>query len=252
MSWVLYLIAALGGLAAGAINTLAGYGSAITLAIMTELLGLPGNVANGTNRVGIMAASLTSLSVYQKKGALKKSWQAKVVIPILAGAVLGVLLAVWVDNESFLIIYKALMVIMLLLVILKPKRWLDPVAMNYPGHQIFNPVLLFLLGIYGGFIQMGMGIFFLALTVVLLGNKIKEANILKILVVGIYTVIVLVIFAYKGLVNWEIGLTMAIGQALGGWLSAKFLTDVKNAGLWAYRLLVVVIIAALVRMFFFS
>ena len=48
------IIAVAGAFAAGVINALAGNGSVITLTILTELIGLPGNVANGTNRVGVL------------------------------------------------------------------------------------------------------------------------------------------------------------------------------------------------------
>ena len=57
---MIYLLALVGSFVAGAINTLAGNGSAITLTILTEVLGLPGTVANGTNRVGIATQSLAS------------------------------------------------------------------------------------------------------------------------------------------------------------------------------------------------
>ena len=65
MEWYEYLIAILGGAFAGVINTLAGNGSAITLTILTELIGLPGNLANGTNRVGIFTQSLFGVWAFQ-------------------------------------------------------------------------------------------------------------------------------------------------------------------------------------------
>ena len=63
-----YAIAIMGALIAGGINTLAGNGSAITLTILTEILGLPPNIANGTNRIGIFTQSaIASLVFYKNK-----------------------------------------------------------------------------------------------------------------------------------------------------------------------------------------
>ncbi len=70
LEWYHYVIAILGSAVAGGINTLAGNGSAITLTILTELIGLPGNVANGTNRVGVWTQSMAGTYVFYKNGKL--------------------------------------------------------------------------------------------------------------------------------------------------------------------------------------
>ena len=62
----------------------------------------------------------------------------------------------------------------------------------------------------------GMGIFFLGLLVLVGKYDIISANIIKTLVVSVFTMIILCIFAWKGLVRWDIGLLMAVGQSLGG------------------------------------
>ncbi|MFT4972598.1 MAG: putative membrane protein YfcA, partial [Saprospiraceae bacterium] len=77
----LYFIAIFGGLVAGCINTLAGNGSAITLTILTEVLGLPGNVANGTNRLGVMAQSSAATFAFYNNG--KIDWERSKLYVIL-------------------------------------------------------------------------------------------------------------------------------------------------------------------------
>ena len=62
-----YTVIIIGGILAGIINTLAGNGSAITLTILSEMMGLPGNIANATNRIGIVGQSFTSFVVFQRK-----------------------------------------------------------------------------------------------------------------------------------------------------------------------------------------
>ena len=92
---------------------------------------------------------------------------------------------------------------------------------------------------------MGMGVFFLAVLVLISRYRIMEANAIKTIVIFIYTVLVLAIFAYQGLVNWEVGIIMAIGQTLGGYLTAAYASKWPDINLWAYRLLIIIIIFAI-------
>jgi len=244
-----YLIAIFGGLIAGCINTLAGNGSAIILTILTEVSGLPGNVANGTNRLGVFSQSAAASFAFYKNG--KIGWERSRLYVILTtiGAIAGVLVAIWVSNEQFMQVFKYLMVVMLLVVLVKPKRWLREVTVvSKPNLAIVVPIFL-ALGFYGGFIQMGMGIIFLA--VMVLGAKwsLIDSNVIKSLIVAIYTVVVIAIFQWKGLIDWKLGGIIAIGQMTGGWLTANFASKNPQANVWAHRLLVIMVIVAILRLF---
>ena len=105
------IIAILGGFLAGVVNTLAGNGSAITLSIMTEIIGLPPNVANGTNRVGVLLQSWSSSYSFFKN---KKIHLAKAKWPIVSatiGAITGVIIAINVSNEAFQTVFKYLLAV---------------------------------------------------------------------------------------------------------------------------------------------
>ena len=240
------IIAIAGGFIAGIINTLAGNGSAITLTILTEVLGLPPNVANGTNRVGILAQSVTSSVEFKRKGVLSMALMRPLLVPVLAGAFVGVSLAVTISNEGFRQIFGLLLIFLLITILIKPKRWLNAEQFRTRVPVWLLNILYFVLGVYGGFIQMGMGIFFLAMMVLLANYSITNANAVKLLVVGIYTFFVLLIFQYKGLVNWEYGMIIAVGQAAGGWLTANYAARYKWMEKVAYFLLVAIILTAIV------
>lgn len=244
-----YIIAIVGGFIAGGINTLAGNGSAITLSILTEIIGLPGNLANGTNRVGILFQSIASTYAFKKNNKLSVDRGKLIIVFTSLGAILGVILAVNVSNEQFLQVFKFLMVFMLIVILVKPSRWLKPTDLNYKLSPIISIPVFLALGFYGGFIQMGMGVFFLAATVLLARFSIIESNAIKILVVLIYTVFVLAIFQWKGLIDWRIGGIIAIGQASGGYLTAQFASKYKKADVWAYRLLVLIVLLAILSLF---
>ncbi len=239
----------MGGAFAGVLNTLAGNGSAITLTILTEVLGLPGNTANGTNRIGVLAQCATGSYAFYKNGKLdilRSKWP---IVWVTVGAVAGVLLAVWVSHEQFKSVFRFLMLAMLVVILVRPKRWLQAADRSKKVHPLVSVPLFLALGFYGGFIQMGMGIFFLAVMVLIARYDIIEANAVKTFVVLLYTIIVVAIFQWKGLIDWRIGLIMAIGQAAGGWAAAHYASRVPGADVWAYRLLVVVVVAALLKLF---
>ncbi len=243
------IIAVIGGTIAGVLNTLAGNGSAITLTILTELLGLPGNVANGTNRVGVLAQGLTGSYTFYKNGKLNIERSKLVIALIVLGAVAGVFTATWVSSEQFIEVFRFLLVAMLFVILVKPKRWLQK---SDPSKQVnyWIAIPLYLaLGFYGGFIQMGMGVFFLATMVLVARYDLIEANAVKGFVVALYTILVVAIFQWKGLIDWRIGMTLAVGQGLGGWLAARFASQYPKADVWAYRLLVTVVILAIVKLF---
>lgn len=246
--WI-YPVAIIGGFAAGFINTLAGNGSAITLTILMEFMGLPPNIANASNRVGIFCQSMVSTTVFHREKKIDWKKSMPYVITIFLGAMFGLWLALNVEGEDFRKVYGFLMIIMLFVVLVKPKRWINP-----PGNKSKPPMPLlligfFILGIYGGFIQMGMGVIFLAFTVLIGKMDIIKANALKIVCVGAYTAVVLFLFAWNGLVDWKAGGLIAIGQVAGALVSSKFAAKHPMANIVAHRVLVAVVVFAIVKIF---
>lgn len=243
VSWI--FLGAACGLVAGIINALAGNGSAITLSFLTEFMGLPGNLANGTNRIGVLAQCTTTTLVFRKHGVLEKKIFQPVFIPTMIGAIIGVICVTNISHEAFEQVFGILLSALLLVVLISPKRWMKV----QEGESQLPPWLLFLiylgLGFYGGFIQMGMGIFFLATMVLLSRYNLTASNAVKSAVVGAYTAVVLLIFQYKGLVDWKLGAAIAIGQGLGGWLSARMAVRFPWMEKVMYALLIAIILTTL-------
>lgn len=244
-----YLIAIIGSFIAGGINTLAGNGSAITLTILTELMGLPGNIANGTNRVGIASQSIASSWVFYKNDRLNIQQSGFYIILITLGALLGIYVAINVSNEAFRQVFRFLLVFMFIVILVNPKRWLrEHSDIRKLPLWISIPVFLSL-GFYGGFIQMGMGVFFLAAMVLIAHYNIIDSNAVKVAVVALYTSVAVGVFAWQGLIDWKIGVLMAIGQTAGGYLTARFAATDPRANKIAYWVLIIVVLLALAKMF---
>ena len=250
MEWYFYLLAIFGGFFAGIINTLAGNGSAITLTILSEFMGLPGNVANGTNRLGIFCQGMVSSSVFYKNGKLNIGRSKGVIALVVLGALIGVYVATQVSNAQFRQVFRYLLVLMFFVIVIRPKRWLrERSDTDFRPHPALAILLYLALGFYGGFIQMGMGVIFLAVTVLLARYSLVEANAVKLVSVTIYTLPVLLIFWWQGLVNWPVALALTGGQVVGAYLTSTYASQDPRANVWAHRLLVVAVLLGIAKAF---
>lgn len=251
MELVEIVIAIGGGFVAGVINTLAGSGSVITLSILTELLGLPGGMANGTNRIGVALQTVSSSVTFQRAKILGIREQARPLILMVIGAFGGIALALVVSNEGFMNVFRIMVAGIFLLLLIKPKRWIYPEPEKPKWPRPLLDLSLFAVGVYGGFIQMGMGIFFLAIAVLGARMTLLKANVIKVMAVGIYTVPAIVLFALDGKVHWIYGATIGIGQLVGGWLTARYAVKFPKINTYAYYALLIAVVLSLLSLFNF-
>lgn len=240
----MYAMAVGAGLLAGVINTLAGSGSLITLAALI-FMGLPATAANGTNRVGVAIQTGVSLITLKAHGVKRPEGLGWIVLSVTMGALLGAGAATLVDPKALEWIIVFVMWSMLLLVLVKPGRWLREKSDPAKEKRTWWKVVLFgLVGFWGGFIQAGVGILLLAALVLGAGKELVEATTLKLIAVMIYTLGTLVIFAMAGQIDWQLGLIVGVGQALGGYIGARFAATAPKAPVWIRRLLIVAIIGS--------
>ncbi len=242
--WYSYVGILIAGLAAGYINTLAGSGSLITLPLLI-FFGLPPTVANGTNRIGVLLQTLTATVSFQRQGVLKWRQALFLLLASGSGAVVGALIAVDLNQEAMRRTIGVMMLVMLVVLFIQPKRWLtveEGALEKEPSLQQF--IIFFAIGIYGGFIQAGVGVFLLAGLVLSVGYDLVHANAVKSLLVFGFTLLALAVFILNDQVDWGMGIALAIGNSIGGWYAAK--TAVKQgAGFIRWLLIVVVFVAAL-------
>lgn len=249
VAWYTYVLAILAGMLAGIINTLAGSGSLVTLPMLV-FLGLPANVANGTNRVGVLVQNTVGIATFQHSGKLNTTGSWWLVAPAVVGALVGAQIAVDLNERVMNLAIGVVMVIMLFVILLNPNQWLRAQSEVRGGRPSTGTLLIFfLIGIYGGFIQAGVGVFLLAAMVMGAGFSLNHANVVKLIIVLFITIFALVVFARNGQVNWGLGALMAVGQSLGAWMAARFATQNKNANVWVRRLLILVVVVSILRFF---
>ena len=243
MAWYLYIAVIVAGFGAGFINTLAGSGSLITLPLLI-FLGLPANVANATNRVGVLAQSLSSAASFKQQGVLDMKGGLILSIPAIIGAIIGAQIAVDLDEQLMRRTIGVLMIVMLVVIFVRPNRWLQGQVSGGPQKPGWKQMLLFFaIGIYGGFIQAGVGIFLLSGLVLSVGYDLVRANAVKALLVVTFTIFAMAVFIYHNQIWWGMGILLAIGNALGGMVAAKMAVE-RGAAFVRWILIAVIIISA--------
>jgi uncharacterized membrane protein YfcA len=111
-------------------------------------------------------------------------------------------------------------------------------------HWAVKAGIFFCIGVYGGFIQMGVGVFMLTGLVFSVGYDVVRGNAVKVLIILCFTAIALVIFIYSGKVNWSVGLLLACGNMTGAWIATKQAAK-RGATFIRWLLILVVSYAAL-------
>ncbi len=242
--WQGYLILFGSGLVAGTLNVLAGGGSFLTLPLLI-FLGLPATVANGTNRVGILLQNVGAVWGFNRHRVLDWRWALWAAAPATAGAVLGTWGALLIGDQAFKRVLAFLMVGI--------TAWtlLDSRSRNSPGDRAPRVGLavagFFLVGIYGGFVQAGVGFLILAATT-LAGLDLVRGNAVKVLSILCFTVVSLGIFAASGKVDWPMGLALAGGTVIGGQLGVR-LTVLKGHS-WVRGVVTVAVIVFALKLWF--
>jgi len=240
----MYPAVILAGLAAGFINTLAGSGSLITLSLMS-FLGIPLDIANGSNRVGVLFQNITGIGSFQQKGLIDWRGGLMLAVPASIGSFVGARIAADLNEEVLSIILGIIMIVMLIVILVNPKRWLEGTLEEFEGRpSLIQLVAFFLIGVYGGFIQAGVGIFLLAGLVLNAGYNLVRANAVKLLINMIFTAVALAVFVMNDQVNWQIGILLAIGNIAGAWIAARMAVE-RGAEFVRYVLIAVVVVSAM-------
>ncbi len=249
MSITEYIILIISGAVAGFINVVAGGGSLITLPVMI-FLGIPPTVANASNRVGLLAQNIVSVSNFTKNKVSAGSYGIYLSLIALGGAIIGAQLAVDIPEQLFNRILSIVMLVVAVLILINPSFESSPLERIEGKYRLLGFVAFFFVGIYGGFLHAGVG-FIMMLSLIKINRfSLVKTNSIKVLVALVYTVAALVVFIIKDVIDWEAGLILAIGSATGGWLGSAF--SIKKGDVWIKRILLAAIFIMAIKLWFFE
>ena len=215
------------GLASGFINTLAGGGSMLTLPALM-MTGMPADLANGTNRVAVLAQSITGAKGFDQAGKLDRGVLVGIIVPTVLGAGLGAAMASVLPNTWLKPILLTVMAIVALS-LLVPSGTKPIESDKLPAGGVIAWLALFGAGLYGGFIQAGVGFILVAIVSGVLHYDLLRSNALKLVCTSIFSGVALIIFALQGQVLWLTGIVLALGSVLGALASVRFAINVDES-----------------------
>lgn len=236
------------GIFAGFINVVAGGGSLLTLPLMI-FYGLPPVVANGTNRIGIIAQNIVAVSNFSRKGVFIYPFSLYAGGIAIIGSVIGSLLAVEMDDQLFNRILSVVMVATGAAILLNNKKAVSNTEIPEVKNKAVSLFLFFFIGIYGGFIHVGIGFLMILILTRINQLTLKYANSVKVFVALLFSISSIIVFILNGAVNWKIGFVLAVGTSIGGFLGSHF--TMKKSEKWIKLLLILAIIVMAIKLWFF-
>lgn len=243
-----YILLVLIGFAAGAINILAGGGSLLTLPMLI-FLGLPPTVANGTNRIAIIVQNIFAVKGFQSKGVSAFPFSIYLAVSAAIGAVIGALVGVNIRGEVFNKVLGIIMVLIVGYMVFAPKTTTKDLAERINGkHFWWGVVAFFFVGLYGGFIQAGVGFIMLLFLSSINHFTLVKSNAIKVFVALVFNCIAIIIFAYHDQVFWKYGLILSVGNASGAWLASRWSVN-KGDGV-IKKFLIIMVLAMAIKLWF--
>lgn len=222
MTIFVFLSLIFSGIIVGFINTLAGGGTIISVSLFM-FLGLPAPIANGTNRIAVLFQNIVAVRNFIKSGSIDIKKGLLLSIPTIIGAILGAKIAVQINERvlEIAIIFSMLLVVAFLL--FNPKKFIqEDTKITKQAIKPLTYFLFFLVGVYGGFIHIGVGYLFLLVLVLFNGYDLVKSNAMKNFLVLMYVPFSLVVFITQNQVNWEFGLIHSIGNIIGAYFASKY------------------------------
>ena len=228
-AWWTVIVLVGAGVMGGFINTIAGGGSMVTVPALM-LLGMPADHANGTNRVGILQQSLTGIRGFDKSGKLEKGAILPMLVPTVSGAVLGALVSTWLHPDVLKPVLLGAMIAIALVMLVFPDVVAPPEGTKtYTLRERPTGVLmLFGAGVYGGFVQAGVGFILIAALAAGLRYDLVRTNALKVVCTALFSVAALSVFIATGRVEWVSAIILAIGMTAGSYIGVKFALNVDQ------------------------
>ena len=233
------------GVVAGILNILAGGGSLLTLPLLI-FFGLPAATANGTNRIAIFCQNIFAITGFKRQGIFPLRLALLATPPALVGSYIGANLAITIDEMVFRRLLALVMIAVLVFMLLDPMKRLRRAEQSMtPVRLVVLVISFFFVGIYGGFVQAGVG--FLIITALLVhGLDLVRINAVKVLVIFAFTVVALGVFIFHGQVDYVLGLSLAAGNSLGGWIAAHL--AVKKGHDWIRHFVTVTVLVFALRL----
>ncbi|WP_113955079.1 sulfite exporter TauE/SafE family protein [Arenicella xantha] len=236
------------GIATGFLNVMAGGGSMLSVPVMI-FLGVPGTVANGTNRIAILPQNISAVWAFYRKGISNFRLSLTLGLCTIPGTLIGASLASRIPNDQFNTLLAIVMVIVLIVMSLPQPKTISVNDSPSRNRLIAGHALMVLIGFWGGLIHIGVGFLLMPILNRVMQLDLVTTNAHKVFIVLCYTVVALSVFAAQLELAWMYGIALGIGTWIGAWLAANM--QIKQ-GIGPIKItLNIVIVAFIIKLLFF-
>jgi uncharacterized membrane protein YfcA len=236
------------GIAAGTINTVVGSGTLITFPTLLAF-GYQPLVANVSNNIGLVPATVSGSWGYRKLLAGQRSRLVPLAMASTAGGVVGAVLLLSLPANAFKDIVPFFIGLALVLILTQPliNRFLGQ-HRRAAGEGAGLPAMagVFCSGIYGGYFGAAQGIMLLAILGLTLDDELQRLNAAKVILAGTVNLVAGIIFIFAAHINWGVAGLIALGSVIGGVLGARYGQKLPPLALRA--IIIIVGIVAIVRL----
>ena len=230
-----------------AVGVVTGSNSLITVPVMFQF-GIEPKIAVATNMFGLTFMSIGATIPFLRQGAIDKKRISPLIILTLIGSTLGALLVGFISSKTIPIIVSVSMIVVTIFTLVKSDAGVAKSESLSANSLVIAYVLTFLLGIYGGLYSGGYVTMLTATFVAFFGMTFSEAVASTKLINVFSSLVATIIFMWQGLVDYKLGLILAVVMFVGAYIGAHVVT--KLSDVWLKRIFIAVVLILAVKTIF--
>jgi len=230
-----------------AVGVVTGSNSLITVPVMFQF-GIEPKIAVATNMFGLTFMSIGATIPFLRQGAIDKKRISPLIILTLIGSALGALLVGFISSKTIPIIVSVSMIVVTIFTLVKSDAGVAKSESLSANSLVIAYVLTFLLGIYGGLYSGGYVTMLTATFVAFFGMTFSEAVASTKLINVFSSLVATIIFMWQGLVDYKLGLILAVVMFVGAYIGAHVVT--KLSDVWLKRIFIAVVLILAVKTIF--
>lgn len=206
---------------AGAVNAVAGGGTLITFPSLLAA-GFSAKVANVTSTVAVWPGTIGGSFAYRREITERSTRVKLLLVSSVSGGLVGSVLLLISSNEVFDAVVPFLIIFASVMLALNSR--LSSLAARHglasesESHiPLGMHIVMFFVGIYGGYFGAGLGILMLAAISIFAPDDLQHSNAVKGILGLFMNSVAVIVFSVFGPVQWLPAAVMAVGSLAGGY-----------------------------------
>ena len=227
-----------------AIGVVTGSNSLITVPVMFQF-GIDPKIAVATNMFGLTFMNIGATIPFLRRGAIDTKKISPLIIITLVASAIGASLVLLITPQNIKLLVSLAMITVTIFTLVKRDAGIAEVAEISTRARILTFILTFLLGIYGGLYSGGYTTMLTAVYVAFFGMTFSESVASTKLINVFSSAIATIIFMWQGLIDYKLGLILAITMFIGAYIGANVVT--KLSDIWLKRIFITVVLILAVK-----